>query len=756
VRIHRVVAVAGFVSVAAAWPAGAFAQATGTAPVRTATAIQVEEAPRLDGDLSDPVWALAPEASEFLQKEPDEGAPATEDTSLRIVFDGNNLYIGIHCRDAEPDKIIASEQGRDRDLTKDDHVSLLLDTFHDHRNAFQLTTNPLGARYDARITEEGRNVDLNWDDKWDVAARVTADGWVAEIQVPFKTLRTAGGENQTWGLDVQRMVRRKNELSYFQNYRRNFTFLDVSQAGHLGGLTRIPDGLTWRLKPYGLVGMEARTQGPNRRDNKSTLGLDGKWRVSSGLTLDFTLNPDFAQAEVDDQIVNLTRFPLFFPEKREFFRESAGIFEFGTALGLTATAGRELIGFFSRRIGLASTGEAVPITAGGRLTGRVSGFEIGVLNMYTDDFRSDVRPEVRLPETNYTVARVKRDVLARSNVGALFTHRATGDRDDANTMLGLDANLVFFENLRVRSFLTRTDTPRLERLATAANPLAPRRLDEWAGRFALQWTTDALQAEAEYLDIGTDYNPELGFVPRRDMRKSSAGIGWKPRPESGWVRQYTFRTRVEYTSNQAGRMEDRIVHLPTVDVLFHSGDFLTFDFHDNFLLLPNPFAIVPGRFTVPPGGYDGHDFLFIYNASPARRVWGTPLVRYRRWWGQYGGDTRQWEFRPQVRITQEVSLGLTYFLDDVWNLPLVGTSDRGSFTAHVVNGRVDVSPTNRLLSTLMFQYNSLDRLQIVQLRINRILRLSDNFFVSFNQTKQLGTGRVDRSILAKLSYSLDF
>jgi hypothetical protein len=720
--------------------------------IRVVTAARVEEAPRLDGVLDDPVWTAATPITEFLQKDPEEGQRATEDTVVRIVYNGDSLFLGILCRDSQPDRIVATELGRDRELSKDDNISILLDTFHDHRNAFQFSTNALGARYDARVTEEGRNVDLNWDDKWDVAAHVGADGWAVEIEIPFKTLRTAGGGDQIWGLDVQRMLRRRNELSYLQNYRRDFNFLDVSKAGHLAGLTSVPEGLRFRLKPFGVAGVtENRLTDPERTINESSVGVDGKWRLTSALTADFTVNPDFAQAEVDEQIVNLTRFPAFFPERREFFRESAGMFEFGTALGITGQTGRDLIGFFSRRIGLAQTGEVIPIIAGGRVTGKVAGFEIAALDMQTQDFDSDLT-RLHLPGSNFAVARVKRDIFSRSNYGAIVTNRQSGVEGDRSTMGGIDATFVAWENLRIRTFLTKSDTPRLVRAAAAEGRTA----DEWAGRASFVWNTDRTLAEAEYLDIGEDYNAEVGFVPRRDIRRTIGAAGIRRRPPRGPIRQVVARSRIEYIEDQDNVRQGRILHFPTFEALFHAGDRVILDFHTNFELLPDPFRITPDGITIPPGEYRGRDWVIAWESSPGRRVWGTPLARYRRTTGFYDGNANQFEFRPQVRLTSRLNIGLSYIADDIDGLTVLRPDMPTDFVSHVVNARLDYSVSTKLLTTTMFQYNSLDRLQIIQFRVNRIFRMSDNIFISLNQTKYLGLDRTSRSIIVKTTYSFDY
>lgn len=742
---HAVAAAVAILLVLNACPAVAQTQ------VRKITAAKTESAPTIDGDITDAVWAAAVPSSEFLQRDPTEGAPASEQTIVRILYDVRGVYFAILCHDSDPARIVATERGRDRDLSKDDYISIILDTFHDHRNAFQFTTNPLAARYDARITEEGRNIDPNWDDKWNVAARTTADGWSVEIEIPFTTLRTAGGQDQVWGIDFERIIRRKNEQTYWQNYSRNLVFSDVSQAGHLTGLAEVPDGLTVRFKPYVLGGLKQTTVGLDKTSNASTLGLDGKWRAAPSLTLDFTVNPDFAQSEVDEQIVNLTRFPQFFPERREFFRENAGVFEFGTSLGIRASGGRELIGFFSRRIGLAANGEEVPIAGGVRLTGRVGRVEIGALNMQTSDFTSHVS-SLTQAATNYSVVRVKADVLSRSNVGLILTNKQSDKSADTNRTYGVDGNFVFWQNLRLRGFSTKSYSANMHRTAGVDGGDRP---DEWASRLHALWNSDFTLGEVEYLNIGSQYNPAIGFVPRQDMRRYAVGGGFKPRPKSGPLRQLVLRGRIEYIETQRGRTDDWVLHLPTVEFIFNSGEELVLDFHQTFERLPADFAIVSG-IAVPAGTYRGHDFRLQYTTSPSRRLRGAPVLQWSHYSDYRGGERDAVQLQPQIRLTSHLSASVGYQLDDVRGLAITATSLRDSFTSHVVNGRLDYSPTNNLLTTTMFQYNSVDRVQLIQFRLNRILRLSDNFYLTFNQTRRLGDGRVDRSVVAKMSHSLDF
>ena len=368
----------------AGWALAAWPLAAGAQQARIATAVPVTDAIRIDGALDEEAWQHAPVVDGFVQREPKEGDAATEATTVRIVYTPRSIYFGIVCRDTDPASIRATELRRDNDFENDDSVSVLLDTFHDHRNAFVFRTNPLGTQSDTLVTDEGRVTNPNWDEIWSSAAVITEDGWTAEIEIPFKALRMTDQPVQTWGINFERVIRRKTEFTYWSNHGRSFTFTRISQAGHLAGLQNVRAGLAWRIKPFGRTALKQASsvgRAPGIA-SLSTAGLDDlKFRVTSNLTFDFTANPDFAEADVDDQVVNLTRFPVYFDEKREFFVEGAGIFDYGPGGG----ANSELKPFFSRRIGLSARGEPLPILGGGKLTGKTEGWTVGLLNVQTGE-----------------------------------------------------------------------------------------------------------------------------------------------------------------------------------------------------------------------------------------------------------------------------------------------------------------------------------------------------------------------------------
>jgi len=406
--------------------------------------------PNLDGYVDEPEWQAAEVAAGFTQTDPEEGLPATEDTEIRVLYDNERIYFGIVCYDRDPDGIIATEMRRDERLDSNDNVEILLDTYHDRRNAFYFQINPLGTRRDAQITDEGKNVNDDWDCVWQVEANTTARGWEAEIAIPLDQLRFADSKTeaagQTWGVNFARTIRRKNEQTYWVPVPRDFGyrgFYRVSNSGTIYGLDGIRSSLRLEVKPYNLSGVERDfAEVPVLRDNVFTGGLDVKWGITANLTADLTYNTDFAQVEADQRQVNLTRFSLFFPEKRDFFLENAGIFRVGEAGGPGGAPPPEQL-FYSRRIGLFKRRQ-VPIIGGARVTGRVGAFNVGFLNVYTDDFSFVDEGELySTPEVNFSVLRLKRYIMQRSSIGLIALSRDERTGENRNRTFGVDGTFAF-------------------------------------------------------------------------------------------------------------------------------------------------------------------------------------------------------------------------------------------------------------------------------------------------------------------------
>jgi hypothetical protein len=699
--------------------------------IQRATAQFVQQAPVLDGVLDDAAWADALSLNDFVQRDPQVGQPASEGTQVWVVYTAEAIYFGFVCLDSSPDQIVVTERRRDEDLTKDDSVAILLDTFLDRRNAYLFRINALGTQFDALVTDEGRDINDSWDEIWESSATVNPQGWSAEVMIPFESLRMREGETGDWGLEIERVIRRKNEAAYWNNFDRNFRFENVSQAGFLGGLEQAEIGTRFRFKPYLSAGFEQvpGSVGRTETDNRSDLGIEVfKYRPTRALTLDFTVNTDFAQSEVDDLVTNISRFPLFFPEKREFFLEGAGVFEFGTGQ-------RNFNLFFSRRIGLSPEREVIPIIGGAKLTGRVGAYTLGIINMQTDSHEG-------APGRNNSVFRIKRDLFGRSSVGAMFTNLGSGEGGDHNRVYGVDGNFVFAENLDIQTFVARSETPTLEG-------------DEWAAFGRIGWDSDFVLLGAEHLLVQRNFNAELGFVPRRDQRATILQAGIRPRPDSSLIRQLVFRTRLELTQNQDGKQESLIYHYFTFENHFQSGDRIVADFHRRFERLFAPFDIRPGEISIPVGTYTGWDAVVYWDAAPQRRIAGPGLLRYRYEWGFFGGKRLELRIQPQFKISDALSVDLNYALDEV-EMPW------GDFSSKVMNIGINYAFSNRWLTSGTVQYSNLDQRFNFRFRLNYIYRPGDDLFLIYNEGRVINlddprdNALLGRSLIVKFTRSFDF
>src|SRR5207249_2905338 len=404
---------------------------------RRIQAVRVADTIKIDGLLDEPAWSLAQPATEFLQQQPTEGAPASERTEVRVLFDDKNIYFGIRAFDADAAHINARELGRDAEVSNHDTVAVVLDTYHDRRNAFRFIVNPLGTQQDALITDEGRDINITWNGSWISSGRIDDQGYTVEIEIPLTTLRFKEGI-ESWGFNISRIIRRKNEENLWTSWQRSFGLERVSQAGELGGVDEIHRRRLREIKPY--LSGEWREGAPQVGANgfdagaRARIGIEvAKLGITPSLTAEFTVNPDFGQAEVDDQIVNLSRFSVFFPEKRDFFLENSGIFLFGRE--------GENQAFFTRRIGLTDRGQPVPIDYGVKVTGKIGPYNLGFLQEQTRKL-GETSTGFGIPRQQFSVLRVKRDILKRSYIGAILVNRqgaTTVGGESYNRVGGADA-----------------------------------------------------------------------------------------------------------------------------------------------------------------------------------------------------------------------------------------------------------------------------------------------------------------------------
>ena len=707
----------------------------------TVRAIKLVEGIRLDGRLDEPVYQTIPAIDGFVQQMPDEGAPGTERTEAWIMFDQTHVYVSGRLWESAPAREwVANELRRDTSqLRENDSFWVAFDTFYDRRNGVAFYTNPLGALGDFAISNEG-NPNTDWNPVWDLRTGRFDGGWTVEMAIPFKSLRYRPGPAQMWGVQLRRTVRRKNELAYLTpvpiSVGRRGIFR-LSDAATLVGL-EVPAGdHTLEIKPYAIAGLttDLTASPPRRNETDGDVGADVKYGITQNLTADLTFNTDFAQVEVDEQQVNLTRFNLFFPEKREFFLEGRGIFDFALGGGASTRDGalRQIGGggtggrgvgsaptlFYSRRIGLES-GAIVPIIGGGRVTGKVGAFDVGALNIQTDD-------EVisGAESTNFTVVRVKRDILRRSSVGMLLTNRSVSVAGDGSSgTYGVDGTFAFYDNVSLLGYAAKTQTPGRDT-----------RDQDTSYQGQLTYAGDRYGVQADQLLVGKNFSPEVGFVRRDNFRRSYATGRFSPRPLSiEAVRQFRLEGSFEYiVAADTGRVETRQSQL-AFSTEFETSDRLGVSVTDNYELLVEPFEPGPGV-TLPVGGYGFRDVEATYTGGAQRRLSGTVTVRL----GQYfSGDIRTVGFsRGRVELTPQLSIEPTVSINWV-------DTPQGSFRTDLVVSRVTYTFTPRMFFAGLLQYNSGANTVSNNLRLRWEYTPGSELFIVYTEDRDSDPLRPDR------------
>ena len=653
----------------------------------TIRAVRLATPLRLDGRLDEDVYSRVGPLTDFLQQEPREGQPATERTEAWILFDDTNLYVSARCWDSHPEREVANELRRDNgNILGNENVTFVIDTFHDRRNGYLFQTNPLGALRDMTVTDDLQN--SAWNGIWYVKTGRFAQGWTVEVAIPFKTLRYRGSGPQTWGLNLRRLVKWKNEFSYLSLVPAALGTQGVSRmasAATVIGLETPAAAKNVEFKPYAVgAATTARSGGTYADDGQANAGFDFKYGLTRGLIADATVRTDFAQVEEDLQQINLTRFSVFFPEKREFFIEGQGIFDFGGVQAGNSPGDVPLL-FFSRQIGL-SQGRAVPVLGGVRLTGRAGAYSIGALDIQTDD-----APTAAAVSTNFSALRLKRNLFRRSNVGVIATRRDPGPlaaatrRRDASYSLGADATLLFFKSVSATGYYARADAPDAAgRMVTGAS---------YRGR--VDYTDDRYGAAAEHLLIDRDFRPEVGFVRRSDMRRTFAQLRFSPRPRrSAVVRKLTWQTSYDYVTDAAATTVQSREASALFRLDFQSSDQVSTEYTREYERLPERFTIAPGV-NVPAGGYTATTARVSYALGQQRRVSGRlsaatgTLYDGTRSEFSYSG---RWGVVPRFSVEPTVSL-------NVVALPY------GDFTARLMSARFTVTPTPRMLISSLVQYN---------------------------------------------------
>ncbi len=703
-----------------------------TPPVMRAHALT--GTPVLDGDvLGDAAWRGAEAATGFWQRQPDEGHPATQETEVFVGFSDDALYIGLVAYDDNPDGIIVSDSRRDSSLDDTDSFQVILDGLLDRQNGFLFGTNPAGIEYDGQVVREGTGgvfggggFNLNWDGTWDVVATISDIGWSAEMRIPFRTLRYGSGDEQVWGVNFQRNIRRNNEVAFWSPLDRQRTIYRISEAGTVTGLVP-PSQRNLKFTPY-VLGSRAEGGDLVGTETDTEFGFDLKYSITPALTLDATYNTDFAQVEVDEVVINLDRFNIFLPEKRPFFLENAGQFTVGNS--------EEVEMFFSRRIGIGEEGALIPIDGGVRLSGKIGGTtNVGFLHMSSEAVAGEA------PGNKYTVARVNQELRNRSAIGAIIINRE-GDgshlvsaENDENQTYALDGRWGIGENLLLQAWLAKTDTPTLTGKDDA---------------FSLKGDYDSVKwsFRAEYTEVGGDFNPEVGFLTRSDYRKVSGLILRRIRPDDLWG-LLELRPHISYRGfwDFDGFQETGFLHVDN-HWEFRSG----YEIHTgvNFTRegVKEPFDIIDGV-TIQPGTYDHAEGQIVFNTDLS-----APLSLSLRTTvgGRFGGDRVSIAPTIRYRIGETFSTELSYNYND-FDLPV----PNGQFNANLSRLRLSYSFTPKILVQVLAQYNEVDDIFGTNFRFSWLQSANSGFYLVYNEIDERGVDAVPagRELILKYSHIFD-
>jgi Domain of unknown function (DUF5916) len=706
---------------------------------------RTSEAPVVDGVLDERLWQQASPIEDFVQAEPSQGEPATEKTDVRLLFTSTMLYIGVTCFDSEPSKIVTTDSRRDSGLSGQDFFQVILDTYHDRQNGFIFGTNAVGIQYDAQVRNEGETlrggppgglgggntsgagagVNVNWDGSWVVKTRVTETGWTAEFAIPLRTLRY-GPPPQIWGVNFSRAIERKRELVYWSPVSRIYTITRLSSAGELRGLD-VPAPRDFKLMPYAISSANRNFGSAVERayDKNGDWGIDGKIGVTSSATLDLTYNTDFAQVEVDEQQINLTRFNLLFPEKRPFFLENRGLFAVGRP--------GEIDLFFSRRIGVNENGTLLPIQGGARLTGKAGGVNIGLLNMQTESVGAS-------PGNNFTAARVNKDLRNRSSLGAMFVNREgtgslAGDHN-YNRTYSVDGKLGVRQAVTLSAFAARTETPGLSE-------------DDYAYSSAVEFRTRTWETTLSYAEVGDNFNPEVGFLERPDgYRQVSTSLRRHVRTAGlATLGLREFEPHASYESYWGfdGFQETATLHIDgRWD--FESGNQITSTaLNIQYEGLREPFEVYPGV-VVPAGSYRSPYFLAQGNTD--RRRWISFSMN-----SNIGGflSGSQISVAPTINIRHGGRLTSSVRLtrNDI-DLP------QGDFVTNLASARMTYNFSTLINASALIQYNDRTRRWSTNLRFNWLRTAATGLYIVYNDTERFsGLGPVSRAFVIKFSHMLD-
>ena len=689
---------------------------------KRATAVRTVQPVVIDGALDEEAWKQAPLAEGFYQQFPDEFAPASERTEVRFLYDEDTLYIGAMLYDAEPGRIIIDSLRRDFSNFQTDSFLVVFDTFLDRRSGYSFVTNAAGALRDVQASDNGRRNDANWDAAWSVRSKVLENGWSTEIAVPFKTLRFPAGSDQTWGMQMQRIMRRKNEFVTWSPVPRQFSHYAVSYAGTLAGITGVRSGSDLRVTPFATAQVTNRRPGTSGWGRDGDGGVDVKWGLGSSLLLDASYRTDFSQVEADEQQINLTRFSLFFPEKRQFFLESPASFQVG--LASVETERRDLLPFFSRRIGLSASGQPIPVVGGLRLTGRAGAQNIGLLSMRTESFEQE-------PGAQFTAARISRELAPGASLGAFYFGREAVGSGGFNRVGGLDLRLTPQPAIEIEAFAMRS----------AASGVA----GDFAGRTGVRVDTNAHRARLGLIHVGGDFRNDLGFITRRGIATTFGSYKrvFRPSDTRALIREQTVGFEAEQSLND--RYSDVLTQLGAVTygLQLRDGAVVNAQLNGTREHLDRPFT-VGSSLSIEPGEYAFESASIEYRSNQSARISGNVNLEAGEYWN---GRQRLTTAGIRVRVNEKVAASATLTRNTI-DMP------QGSFTGDLARLRLDWSFSPRMFLNAFVQYNGEADAWLSNIRFNLVHRPLSDIYVVWNETRQ--PTDIRRALMLKYTHLLAF
>ena len=653
----------------------------------------------LDGNLDEPVWQQAIHISNFTQRELNVNEPATERTEVAVVYTSKTLYIGFWGYDSEPDKLVAREMKRDFKWDQEDNFELIIDTYNDDRNGFLFVINPNAARADAQVLDNGGSFNIFWNGVWNARTIKTDQGWFAEIEIPFSTLKFSTDAEQVWGINFERNIRRKREQILWQGWSRDSELELLNRAGTLVGLDRIRSRKFIEIKPYGIAGREFGTE---QKNDILSAGGDINYLITPTLRMNLTFNTDFAQVEADRQQINLTRFPLFFPERREFFLEGQDYFDMGM--------GRYILPFYSRRIGLAEDRSTVPIIAGARLLGKVRNSTIGVMSMQTASRDS-------IPSTNYTVFNWRQDVLKQSTLGILSANKYENGRWHSTTGAYArysTSRLFGSKNLNIGSSFTQNINS--DEFDKSAN----------AQCIYLSYPNDQVEFDMSWQRSANTYNPEVGFLKRDNFQEFYIELEFRPRPKNmlKWIRQFSLKglDMNYFIYDDTKELQSFYYEIRPLGFDTRSGESMEFNIQIKAENLREPFRIADG--VVIPAGEYWYNRMEIQASSFRGRLWS---VEGKASWGDFfTGRSTTTEYSITWRASRFIKINANY--EKYWvDLP------EGKFDTDLLGSRIEYAVNPNLFGSLFSQWNNEDKEAILNFRLHWIPIIGADFYFIVNQ-----------------------